>query len=154
MASGKILVAQGGGPTAVINQSLVGVALAFGLALIWRGWALEAWQKAAKSLGLHAEDGLSYGWDKIVSHPGLTSSQISVHTSDGRILFLNDRTKYTHAPYEGLYLASDGSIIMVVEGEEMPDGTEEMRQGVTDENWGVRMTYIPANQIKRVNIRF
>jgi phage FluMu protein gp41 len=27
MASGKILVAQGGGPTAVINQSLVGVAL-------------------------------------------------------------------------------------------------------------------------------
>ena len=27
MTSGKILVAQGGGPTAVINQSLVGVAL-------------------------------------------------------------------------------------------------------------------------------
>ncbi|MDO9203011.1 MAG: 6-phosphofructokinase, partial [Hydrogenophaga sp.] len=27
MSSGKILVAQGGGPTAVINQSLVGVAL-------------------------------------------------------------------------------------------------------------------------------
>ena len=27
MASGRILVAQGGGPTAVINQSLVGVAL-------------------------------------------------------------------------------------------------------------------------------
>ncbi|MEO8858097.1 MAG: 6-phosphofructokinase, partial [Burkholderiaceae bacterium] len=27
MASGKILVAQGGGPTAVINQSLVGVVL-------------------------------------------------------------------------------------------------------------------------------
>ncbi|MCU0764206.1 MAG: 6-phosphofructokinase, partial [Hydrogenophaga sp.] len=27
MPSGKILVAQGGGPTAVINQSLVGVAL-------------------------------------------------------------------------------------------------------------------------------
>ena len=27
MASGKILVAQGGGPTAVINQSLVGVAM-------------------------------------------------------------------------------------------------------------------------------
>ena len=26
-SSGKILVAQGGGPTAVINQSLVGVAL-------------------------------------------------------------------------------------------------------------------------------
>ena len=31
MASGKILVAQGGGPTAVINQSLVGVALEAGL---------------------------------------------------------------------------------------------------------------------------
>ena len=27
MQSGKILVAQGGGPTAVINQSLVGVVL-------------------------------------------------------------------------------------------------------------------------------
>ena len=27
MASGKILLAQGGGPTAVINQSLVGVVL-------------------------------------------------------------------------------------------------------------------------------
>ncbi len=27
MTSGKILVAQGGGPTAIINQSFVGVAL-------------------------------------------------------------------------------------------------------------------------------
>jgi hypothetical protein len=142
------------GTGSIAINALIGISLAFGLALIWRGWALEAWQRAAKFIGLHAEDGLSYGWDKIVSYPNLATSQISVHTADGRILYLNDRTKFAHAPFEGLYLASDGSIIMAVEEERLPDGTEQVRTDISVATWGVRMTYLPPDQVKRVNIRF
>ncbi|MFC3180481.1 hypothetical protein [Cypionkella sinensis] len=142
----------GTGPVAA--NAIIGVMMAFGVALIWRGWALEAWQWAAKSIGLHAEDGLSFGWDKIVSYPNLATNQISVHTADGRILYLNDRTRFANAPFNGLYLASDGSIIMVVEEERMPDGSEQVRQNINHDTWGARMTYIPSDQVKRVNIRF
>jgi len=42
---------------------------------------------------------------------------------------------------------------MAVESEELPDGTEEIREAVRDDAWGTRMTYIPASEIARVNIR-
>ena len=41
---------------------------------------------------------------------------------------------------------------MAVEEEELPDGTTQERQGVLSD-WGARLTYIPADQISRVNIR-
>ena len=42
---------------------------------------------------------------------------------------------------------------MVVEEEDLQDGVEEIRSGVVDSFWGTRMTYIPASEVKRVNIR-
>jgi hypothetical protein len=79
--------------------------------------------------------------------------QLSVHLKNGRVLFLNDRRNFLNAPWEGLYLGGDGSIIMAVEMEELPDGSEEIRQAVVDDAWGTRLTFIPSSEIARVNIR-
>jgi len=79
--------------------------------------------------------------------------QLSVHLKNGRVLYLHDRRAFLGCPWEGLYLGGDGSVIMAVESEELPDGTEEIREAVRDDAWGTRMTYIPASEIARVNIR-
>ena len=81
-----------------------------------------------------------------------TVDQISVHLLDGRVLYLNDRPKYEGTPWDGLYLGGDGSVLMIVEEEKLPDGIEEERKGICSD-WGTRLTYLPASQITRVNIR-
>lgn len=141
----------GAGP--LVANLLAGTFLAFGLAILWRGWGRSRWRRFIAWIGLTRDDGLLHCWDGILNRPDLRSSQISVHTADGRILCLNDRHRYAAAPFEGLYLGSDGGILMVVEEEELPDGTVETRTGISDTDWGTRLTYIPPDQIRRVNIR-
>lgn len=140
-------------------ESLPAAAVAAGAALVgavlagaaWRKWARGWWQSLLQVGDVHREDGVHFGWDAIVqaSH---RVGQLSVHTIDGRVLYLNDRSRYGTAPWGGLYLGGDGSITMVVEEEELPDGTEEVRIGI-DGAWGTRMTYLPPDVIRRVNIR-
>ena len=68
-------------------------------------------------------------------------------------MLYQQENKYAEAHLGGMYLGSDGSIVMVVEHEDLPDGTTEERTAIRDATWGTRVTYIPASEIARVNIR-
>ncbi|KFI34294.1 hypothetical protein CG51_05255 [Haematobacter missouriensis] len=128
----------------------IGVTLC--VALLWRAWLRDFCIWAIGKLGVHREDGVHRSWAALVQTKRKVG-QISVHTRDGRTLYLNNRQIYSHAPWEGLYLGGDGSVIMAVEEEEFPDGSEEQREDVHHAEWGTRMTYIPASEVVRVNIR-
>ncbi|RAP39431.1 hypothetical protein BYZ73_20600 [Rhodovulum viride] len=119
---------------------------------VWRRWGRRCWLWCMDKTGVHRDDGVHTTWSGI-AQTDRRVGQVSVHTEDGRILYLNDRSKYHGAAWDGLYLGGDGSVVMVVEEEELPNGTEETRSGISDEHWGTRLTYIPASQIRRVNIR-
>lgn len=121
-------------------------------ASVWRAFGRQAWHKAMSITRVHRDDGVHVGWASIVQTTGAVG-QVSVHLKGGGVLYLNDRRNFDHAPWGGLYLGGDGSIIMAVEEEELPDGTEEEREGVLDPAWGTRLTYIPADEVRRVNIR-
>lgn len=119
---------------------------------LWRKWGRNFWLWLTSWLGVHREDGTHTAWAGIVQTPRKVG-QVSVHTKDGRVLYLNDRRNYADIPWNGLYFGGDGSVILAVEEEELPDGTEETRSGVCDPQWGTRLTYIPASEITRVNVR-
>ena len=135
---------------------LAGVLAAFGVALsvaaFWRALGRRVWLWFMGAAKVHREDGVHGGWAAILQSQRAVG-QISVHLKSGRVLYLNDRPKYFDRPWDGLYLGSDGSVIMVVEEEELPDGTTEERAGIFDPDWGTRLTYIPAGEVGRVNIR-
>lgn len=137
----------------VIVAALAGAVAAICVACLWRIGGRSASYWALDKAGVHNDDGLSHAWDALIQRRGLKSSQMSVHTKDGRILYMSDRTEVLDAPFGGLLLGADGSIVMVVQKERLADGTVEERTGVTDADWGARLTYIPADQIARVNIR-
>lgn len=121
-------------------------------AICWRLLGKSSWLWLMQFLRVHREDGNDCTWESIVQTTRYVD-QLSVHTIDGRILYLNDRRQFVDkAEWNGLYLGGDGSVVMAVEEEELPDGSTEQRQGVLSD-WGTRLTYIPANQISRVNIR-
>jgi hypothetical protein len=131
---------------------ITGVSAAVLLGCLWRWFGRQLSLKAQHRLKVHQEDGIASAWTALIQQKDMKVSQLSVHTADGRVLIQNSHS-FPEAHLGGLYFGSDGSIVMVVEEEELPDGTEEMRQGVRDADWGTRVTYIPADQITRVNIR-
>lgn len=140
LSSGEILAAMSGFTLAVLAG---GIWRAFG-----RRWAFAALSKAS----VLQEDGIATAWAAFIQQPNLKVSQLSVHTKDGRVLYQNAH-RYPEASLGGMYFGADGSIVMVVEEEELPDGTEEQRQGIRDAKLGTRVTYVPSDQIVRVNVR-
>lgn len=142
----------------VVTTLIAGGACLF-LGALWRVGLRSMSHKLLAYLRIHRDDGLLYGWDQIVN-TNCSVGQVSVHTKDGRVLYLNNRDNFAKSPFEGLYLGTDGSIILAVEEEEFsvpgPLGPEEhceVRDGVVHPEQGTRMTYIPADQVARVNIR-
>ena len=123
-----------------------------GVAAFWRVLARRWCLRMLSLLHIHREDGVHRAWAQIVQ-TDKSVGQCSVHTKDGRVLYLNDRPKFKGLLWDGLYLGGDGSVVMIVEEEEFPDGRTEVRDGITSADWGTRMTYLPASAIERVNIR-
>lgn len=121
-------------------------------AVLWRRCGKKCWQWVMAKTNTHRDDGVHAGWLVVTQTPKIVE-QVSVHMKNGRVLYLNDRRQYNDAPWQGVYFGGDGSVAMVVDEEELPDGTTEAREGMVDPDWGTRMTYIPASEIARINIR-
>jgi hypothetical protein len=134
------------------TAALAGFVAPVASSVVWRKWLRSACLRFLSVAGVHRDDGLRDAWTSIVQTDRVVD-QISVHTKDGRILYLNNRPAFANSPWAGLNLGGDGSIAMAVEEEEMPDGSTEIREGIVYENWGTRITFIPADQVARVNIR-
>lgn len=122
-------------------------------AMLWRGFGRRSIYWLLMRLKVHGDDGHSDCWQSLIQTPNLVVGQIAVYTNDGRILWMNQRAPYFEGPKNGLELGVDGSILMVVEEETLPDGTEVQKEDIVDEAWGTRLTYIPSASINRVNIR-
>lgn len=122
------------------------------VAFTWRKWGRRAWLLIVSSIGVHRDDGAFSAWDEFAQTDRLVD-QAYVVLKSGRTLCLNDRRAFFGAPWNGLYLGGDGSVIMVVEDEDLPDGTCRYRETIKDDLWGTRMTYVPADEIARVELR-
>lgn len=131
---------------------IAAVSASLAAACAWRVVGRRLWLQAMSASRIHRDDGVHAGWTGIIQSMGAVG-QISVHLKGGGVLYLNDRRNFDGSPWGGLYLGGDGAIIMAVEEEELPDGVEEIREGIIDQDWGTRLTYIPASEVKRVNIR-
>jgi len=121
-------------------------------AAIWRGFGRQIWHWLMGCLRVHHEDGTATAWDALIQRPGLLVQQVSVRCRDGRTLFMNVRDPYMLGPYSGLVLGRNGDVLMVVEEEGAEDGTRRTPEGVVTGN-GTRLTYVPAGEIKQVNLR-
>lgn len=121
------------------------------LGAAWRAFGRDAWLWVMSNTNVHREDGNNSTWEALVQTRKKVG-QVSVHMKNGRVLYLNDRRKFVGAPWDGLYLGGDGSIVLAVEEEETETGEVEVREAVKSE-WGTRLTYVPASEVARINIR-
>ena len=133
-------------------STILAVASSVAVGALWRRWGMDWANQLLKRLKITSDDGIPDAWTALIQSGDLNIMELSVHTKDGRVLY-HEREAYGSALMDGMYFGSDGSIIMVVVEEELPDGTMETRERVDAAEWGVRQTYIPADQIARVNFR-
>lgn len=150
LISFKAVLAQDCPPWAAALTAVLAATIAGAL---WRRF-LRHWVLALLDrLKISSEDGLPDAWTALIQARGLNVTQLSVHLTDGRVLF-HERSAYGSALHDGLYLGRDGSIVMVVEETLLPDGkTRITSEDIAHPDWGTRLTYIPASQIARVTLR-
>lgn len=80
--------------------------------------------------------------------------QATVHLHDGRALFCSACDVYADHPLGRLYLGSDGGVALVVDVIRHPDGREEdLAEEVRADGWGLRVTFVPPEQIARLELR-
>lgn len=144
-------------PSQLAPGLLLAVASAVLLGATWRRWGRDLAASILRGAQVHRDDGLHAAWDGLIQTTRPVT-QISVHMKDGRVLHCNDTKPYEDAYRGGLYLGGDGAVVMVVEEEEVvgPDGAvrTEVREDIVVPGWGTRLTYIPAGEVARVNIRY
>lgn len=134
-------------------QLCAGVTVAVIIGALWRKWGRDLVFHALKAAGVHQDDGLVSAWDGLIQQPGLSVTQLRVVTRDGRDLWCSDAGSYQAAPGKGMIIGVDGAIMMVVEEESILGESGVERPDVSSDSWGVRLTYIPADNIARVEMR-
>lgn len=80
------------------------------------------------------------------------STQLSVRLSNGVWLMCADLARFKKAPNGPCVLGSSGDVLMYVTHHRDPGGDYEECE-VDVPGWGVELTYIPANQVTRIDLR-
>ena len=122
-------------------------------ALIWRRFLGEWLGKALRIFSKSDDDGLFHGWETIIQQPNLAYNQLNVSLKDGRILESYPLSTFDKFPNGNCVLGGDGSVAMYVTHIEDAQGTRRETKNLSCETEGARITYIPADQIKEVDLR-
>ena len=130
------------------------VVATLGTGAIWR-WKGMAWAKAALGItNITWADDIPTAWLSITAlRTDVRPSQIAVDLDCGRTLFCEDTRRFKNAPFGPCVFGLDGSLALYVTAEMRSDGTWIEKSDVEDSHDGPRITYVPANSIKRVELR-
>jgi hypothetical protein len=138
--------------TGTFGSGIVAVGACITAGASWRAWGARKWAGLIKLTRVHQDDGMISAWDAFIQSPNLKVTQAMVRLKSGRELFCSETAEYIGGPMNGLLLGSDGGIVIAVESEEMPGGETLDRTHIKDQ-WGTRMTYVPASEIEMIELR-
>jgi hypothetical protein len=99
-------------------------------------------------------DDSSSAWDHIQEYSGRSPRQLSVKMDDGSYLYCTDTSRVGTLPFGPYILGTNGDVLMYVDQSETADGTVREVAGVFDQEWGDRITWIPAHRIRSIAVRY
>lgn len=124
-------------------------------AMVWRRYLEATWAKALKTLGVSISDRHLTAWDPLRVNPALRPSQITVHLQSGDVLMCDNVPHFANRPTGPCSFGIDGSVALYVT-QRFPKGASEWIEcDVTaPDDWGCQISYIPADQIERIDVRY
>lgn len=123
------------------------------IACLWRKFGKPLSNFFLQKAGVLNEDGTPSVWVGLTQATHVGPTQMSVRLKDGSILNCDDVQSFRNAPFPKYYTDNDMNIALYVTSSKSPDGVKEDHPTVRDETWGDRLTYVPASEISRVQVR-
>lgn len=90
----------------------------------------------------------------LFSKTGFDVSQISVRMDDGRWFHCVDTRKFADSPHGPCVIGPTGDVAIYLTHMHGTDGTPKPVENARDANYGDLLTYIPANRVSQINLRF
>ena len=133
---------------------LVAFALTIVIGICWRWFGMKAWAALLRSAKISWSDDIPTAWISVTAQrTDYSPSQVVVETIDGRLLMCDDTRDFADAHQGPVTLGLVGDIALYVTSEQRADGTWFDKADVLHAE-GDLLTYIPAAQIKRVELRY
>jgi hypothetical protein len=137
-----------------IVSSFVGFCTAVLLGAFWSRW-FRQWTMSCLRFSkvTHADD-LPSAWMALFRQTNLNTLQLSVKLKDGTWLKTDDLSKFQRAPNGPCTFGGAGDLLMYVTHQKSPEDEDfEEVDGVQDPKWGDEITFIPRDQIARIDVR-
>lgn len=126
-------------------------------AIFWRKWIWDLIKKILKKSGTTNENFYPSSWDHIICHKDILWRYIIVQLKDGYMLESDLDQVPKHLPFRPLDVDSSGAIALYITSLTRPNqetAVEFGYQRIHDEIGCSQITYIPASEISRIDIRF
>jgi hypothetical protein len=123
-------------------------------AIIWRRWVSDPVFGTLKNMRIMTHDRTETAWQSLIATDGNSVRQIVVNMTDGTSYMCDDFFPFKDIAPAPLILGSDGSVVFPVSHWRDADKKEWIEEhDVVSEDWGNVLTYVPADQIKSVDMR-
>lgn len=80
-------------------------------------------------------------------------TQVAVELDDGRWLRCDHADRFSDTPFGPVTIGPDGDVALYLTHEDLSDGTSRELQSVRHDEFGDRITYVPANRIRQITVR-
>jgi hypothetical protein len=137
---------------------LLSSALAFSASIVvglcWRYFGMGRLRKGLRWANISWADDTPTAWATIASANSQHKlTQLAVLMDDGTWLNCSRLGAYNDDPFGPCILGQSGDIALYVTDEVDAEGKSEKAETIRDEDYGVRLTYVPAAKIKRIAMR-
>jgi hypothetical protein len=119
---------------------------------LWSAVLRDRFADALRHLNVSQNDDLPSALANLMADKKGHATQLSVRLTTGVWLMCNDLARFQSAPCGPCVLGPSGDVLMYVTHHRDADGDYEECE-VDVPNWGMELTYIPANQVSRIDLR-
>lgn len=128
--------------------------LALTLGALWRKCGRKRLYAFLRKHNISWSDGTHSAWQQMFGQIEYRATEVFVILKDGSGLLSRPLARFEGLPNGPFALGNTGDVILYVTHHSAPDSDEWHEfDGVIDGSWGALATYIPAEQIAKVEIR-
>lgn len=121
---------------------------------IWRKWGCHFWSTVLTKLDVTHSDNAPSSLSSLTSRTDVRLTGAAILLDDDTWLMCDDAQAFLSATHPVMSIGQTGDITMYVSATEGADGIVKTHKTVQDAYYGDRLTYVPANRIKRINLRY
>lgn len=140
----------------LVLPARIGIALAvtLGAAILWRAFLRHVLRGVLRAVRYSWADETISAMDHLQENNRHHPTQLCVETADGHTYFCTRTEAVGHLPFGPYVIGNAGDVLIYADHSQAPGEDPAPVEAWNDDLWGANVTYIPADQVRRIAIRF